>query len=250
MYRRCALRVRGLSSEFVNGKFYDMLKSVVTPLYEGYARSSQLSATAELLNIKSENNYMTSRGRKTRQLDSASTSTSVGSEPSLRRPQRTGSRDEAARVLASIWRVFAHSLSRKLQRSFTKSFMFIEKGTRRRTSSSMSDLTNKFCKLKEQKEHKCRTTGLNEGLKKGHTYGFDAAKSARLCAQSQHDTVGGRPFLGGYEEYMAAISRQMPSLEPPPKRRMPDREVDEMSGHGSHDGEDEGTEDEEIPPSS
>ncbi|KAI5682396.1 hypothetical protein M9H77_03624 [Catharanthus roseus] len=37
-------------------KFYDMLKSRKTSLYEGCTRSSQLSATAELLNIKSENN--------------------------------------------------------------------------------------------------------------------------------------------------------------------------------------------------
>ncbi|KAI5652475.1 hypothetical protein M9H77_29662 [Catharanthus roseus] len=275
MYRRSVLKVRGLSSEFVNG---DMLKSGDTPLYEEFTWISQLSATAELLNIKSENNWskkLFDQGRKTRLLDSAGTSTSADSEPIMSRTQKTRSRDEAARVLARIWRVLAHSLSGKLQsidcsrltsltRSLTKTFMFIEKDTRRSASSSMSKLTilDKFSKLKEQKEHKRRTTGalvptdhklmleLNEGLKKGHAYGFGAAESARLHTQPQHAAIGGRPFLGGYEEHMTVISHQMLPIEPPPEWQMPDCEVGKMSDHGDHDGEDENTGDEEIPPSS
>ncbi|KAI5678994.1 hypothetical protein M9H77_09944 [Catharanthus roseus] len=151
-------------------------------------------------------------------------------------------------------------------------------------------LWDKFCKLKEQQEHECRTTGapmpthhelmleLNKGLKKRHAYSFSAAESIRLRAQSQQVGIGGRPFLDGYEEHMAAISRQerrisyshhiihewavqnfrcmgldlsqMPHLEMPPEWRMPDREVGETSGHGGHDGEGEGVRDKEIPPSS
>ncbi|KAI5650870.1 hypothetical protein M9H77_36875 [Catharanthus roseus] len=50
---------------------------------------------------------------------------------------------------------------------------------------------------------------LNEGLKKGHAYDFDAAESARLRTQSQHATIGSRPFLGGYERRRAAFSRRV-----------------------------------------
>ncbi|KAI5663570.1 hypothetical protein M9H77_22893 [Catharanthus roseus] len=127
------------------------------------------------------------------------------------------SKDEATRVLASIRRVLAHSLSgnvscaelTSLTRSFIKSFTFIEKGTRRR---------DKFCKLKEENEHEHRTISvpmatdhrlmleLNDGLQKGHAYGFSVAESARLHAQSQHAIVEGGPSFGGYEEHMASIS--------------------------------------------
>ncbi|KAI5675560.1 hypothetical protein M9H77_06510 [Catharanthus roseus] len=134
--------------------------------------------------------------------------------PSVSSPKRTGLMDEARKAQASIGRVLAHSLRGKLQSvdcsgltslatSFTKTFMFIKKGIRKR---------DKFCKHKEQKEHERRTIGasmpeLNEGLKEGHGYGFSAAESAHLHAQSQHSAVGGRPFLCGYEEHMATISR-------------------------------------------
>ncbi|KAI5681355.1 hypothetical protein M9H77_02582 [Catharanthus roseus] len=129
-----------------------------------------------------------------------------------------------------------------LTRSFMKSFMFIERGTRSRASSSMSDL-DKFCKLKEQKEHEHRTTGtpmptdhelmleLNEWLKKGHAYGFSAVESTRLHAQSLHAIISSRPFLGGYEEHMAAISCQMSSLELPPEWWVPNHEIGEISSH-------------------
>ncbi|KAI5675814.1 hypothetical protein M9H77_06764 [Catharanthus roseus] len=162
--------------------------------------------------------------------------------PRVSRPQKMGSRDEATRVLEIIQWVLAHSLSgsfrgnatiimytvlfsasiscsglTSLMRSFTKSFMFIDKGTRRRASSSMSELTSSGC-LKEHKEHEHRTTGalmptdhelmleVNEGL---NTYGFGKTETTHLRAQSQHATMGGRPFFGGYEEYMAAISHQV-----------------------------------------
>ncbi|KAI5656538.1 hypothetical protein M9H77_25331 [Catharanthus roseus] len=80
---------------------------------------------------------------------------------------------------------------------------------------------DKFSKFKEQKEHKRRTTGapkptdyelmleLNERLEKGKTYVFGAVESTRLRVQSQHAIVGSRPFLGDYEEHMAAISRHV-----------------------------------------
>ncbi|KAI5667022.1 hypothetical protein M9H77_16875 [Catharanthus roseus] len=84
-----------------------------------------------------------------------------------------------------------------------------------------NEFWDKFCKLKEQKEHEHRTTSapmptdhelmleLNNGLKKGHAYNFGAAGSVHFRAQSQHATIGGRSFLGGYEEHMAAISCQI-----------------------------------------
>ncbi|KAI5667776.1 hypothetical protein M9H77_17629 [Catharanthus roseus] len=80
--------------------------------------------------------------------------------------------------------------------------MFIEK-----EGEFVDERANEFW-LKKQKEHEHRTSGapmptdhelilkLNEGLKKGHTYGFSAAESACLRGQSQYATVGGRPFLG------------------------------------------------------
>lgn len=39
-------------------KFYDMLKPVETPLWEGCKTDSQLSATEELLSIKSKNHWI------------------------------------------------------------------------------------------------------------------------------------------------------------------------------------------------
>ncbi|KAI5652398.1 hypothetical protein M9H77_29585 [Catharanthus roseus] len=80
--------------------------------------------------------------------------------PSMRRPQETGSRDEAARVLASI----------------------------------------------RQKEHEHSITGapmptdhelmleLNEGLKKGHTYGFGEEESALVMRSIWPPSVF-RPLL-------------------------------------------------------
>ncbi|KAI5655223.1 hypothetical protein M9H77_32410 [Catharanthus roseus] len=131
--------------------------------------------------------------------------------PSVSRPQKAGLMDEVVRVLESIRRVLAHSLivifsvgcSRltSLMTSFTKTFIFIREGMRRR---------DKFCKLKEQKEHKRRSTSLNEGLKKGHAYGFGTAESVCLCAQSQHATVGSLPFVGCYEKYMVpSVARSL-----------------------------------------
>ncbi|KAI5666554.1 hypothetical protein M9H77_16407 [Catharanthus roseus] len=75
MYRRTVPGVMGISTgpnfepnaayynyeevPYLEAKwFYDMLKSVVTPLYEGYTKYSLLFAIVRLLNIKSENNML------------------------------------------------------------------------------------------------------------------------------------------------------------------------------------------------
>ncbi|KAI5658150.1 hypothetical protein M9H77_26943 [Catharanthus roseus] len=82
------------------------------------------------------------------------------------------------------------SVLASLTRSFTKSFMFIKKGTTRRASSSMSDLTSS-----EWKKHERRTTGtlmrtdhdlmleLNEGLRRGMLMTL-IQRSLSVCALS------------------------------------------------------------------
>ncbi|KAI5663345.1 hypothetical protein M9H77_22668 [Catharanthus roseus] len=178
--------------------------------------------------------------------------------PSVRKPQKTWLRDEVARVLANIRCVLAHSFSGKLQsvsysgltsltRSFTKSFIFIAKEGEFVDERS-NEFWDKFCKLKEQKDHEHRTTGasiptdhkLTLELNKGLAYGFCAEESSRLRTQSQHTTLEDAHCLVVMRSMWPALvvsirldPSQMPPLELLSEWQMPNRETTQPDEIGS-----------------
>ncbi|KAI5649537.1 hypothetical protein M9H77_35542 [Catharanthus roseus] len=118
---------------------------------------------------------------------SASSGHVVGIKSSVSRPRKIGSRDETARFLESIWWLLTYPFSGKLQRAGFSQEKLYEKLHVYREGARVrgSELTSSRINSPSLRSRRNMSVGL------------------------LHATFGRRPFLDGYEEHMATVSRQV-----------------------------------------